>query len=71
MTKEFLCPDHNSPLKRLPVMYGMPIPGEKYDDVILGGCCVSDDSPKFGYQCPTDRVVFYLRNGVLEKEDCD
>lgn len=63
--EKYLCPVHNISLCRMPVMYGMPIIGIKYDDVILGGCCVEDDSPKFGYRCPVGREDFFIRNGEL------
>jgi hypothetical protein len=46
-------------------MYGLPIPGGVYDDVILGGCCVYEDSPKFGYRCPVGGEAYFLKNGQL------
>ena len=58
--KQYMCPKHNVPLKKMRVMYGMPDPKSDYSNVILGGCCFSDNSPRFGYECPTDREVYYL-----------
>ena len=48
-------------------MYGMPDPKSDHSNVILGGCCVSDDSPRFGYECPVDREAYFLKDGGLVK----
>ncbi|MBF0479978.1 MAG: hypothetical protein HQL26_10890, partial [Candidatus Omnitrophica bacterium] len=58
-------PEHGVDLVKKYIMYGFPCPGEKYDNVILGGCCVSDDSPEFGYECPQGKEVYFLINGKL------
>lgn len=60
-----ICPDHNVPLCRLPIMYGLPYPDEKDDNVISGGCCVGNDSPVFGYRCPVGREEYCLKDGRL------
>lgn len=62
----YRCSKHNVPLVKKEVLYGYPAPGEDYSNVILGGCCVSDDSPKFGFECPVDARVFFLgKSGEL------
>ena len=57
--KIYLCPKHNVPLVKKPIMYGYPISDEN-NDVILGGCCIDFDSPKFGYECPIEKEAYYL-----------
>jgi len=69
--KQFLCPEHNVSLVKKRIIYGLPDPKSDHSNVILGGCCVSDDSPRFGYECPTDQEVYYLKDGGLVKYDWD
>ena len=65
--QKFLCPQHNVPLIRKRVLYGYPAPNEDYSKYILGGCCVSDDSPKHGFECPVDQQAFVVNSkGKLE-----
>ena len=71
---KYVCPRHKVLLKKKSVMYGMPIDGYDYGDVIFGGCCV-DEHRKFGYVCPVNDVIYYLdREGKLytgDEEDLD
>lgn len=68
--KKLRCPEHDAFLGTKRVMYGLPIPGENYDDVVLGGCCVSPDSPKYGYECPVGKEVYYLdSDGSLRRDE--
>lgn len=61
------CPKHNMVLIRKPILYGYPEPQGDYSKVILGGCCVSDDSPKYGLECPVDQKAFVFNSkGILE-----
>lgn len=64
----YQCPEHGNALIKKSVVYGYPIPGKDYSKCILGGCCVSEDSPKHGYECPVDKMVFYLKDGRLTEE---
>lgn len=49
--KVYGCPACKKPLKRKPIQYGLPDPNADHSDVILGGCCVDEGSPKYGYEC--------------------
>ena len=70
--KDLKCPVHNVALKKKRIQYGLIEPGMKaWDDknVILGGCCINPDI-KYGYECPVDKIVYYLDlNGNLESEE--
>lgn len=65
MNKFYKCPVHSVELEKLPVLYGLPIPGHQHDNVILGGCCVTDDDPQYGYRCPQGQEVYFLKDGHL------
>lgn len=65
MNKTQICQKHKVALVRKPIMYGLPCSGHDYSDVILGGCCIDDDSPQFGYWCPQGQEVYFLKDGQL------
>jgi hypothetical protein len=57
------CPTHDVELIKKRILYGCPIHGKDYRGVILGGCCIDEDSPEYGYQCPVGKEVYYLDPG--------
>jgi hypothetical protein len=63
--KYYDCPKHGVRLIKKPVRYGLPDPSKDHSGVILGGCCVFDDSPQFGFECPEGKEVYFLKSGVL------
>jgi len=63
--KTYYCPEHNAALIQKKILYGYPDPSGDYSKVILGGCCVSNDSPKYGFECPVDQEAFIMKNGKL------
>lgn len=68
--KKMMCPKHNVFLKKTRVTYGEPDPRKDYSNVILGGCCIPPDAPKFGYVCPVNEAIYYLDfDGKLYTED--
>lgn len=65
--KKILCPKHHVPMARKRILYGYPDPSMDYKGYILGGCCVSDDSPQHGFECPVDHKAYVVNNqGVPE-----
>jgi len=52
-----LCSKHGLPLIKKPILYGLPMEGMDFSDVILGGCCMGEYG-RFGYQCPVDGEAF-------------
>ncbi len=60
--KTHYCPEHNTALIRKRILYGYPDPSADHSKVILGGCCVSDDSPKHGFECPVDHKAFIVNS---------
>ncbi|MFH2145390.1 MAG: hypothetical protein ABII75_05090 [Candidatus Omnitrophota bacterium] len=65
------CPKCGKIMPRKPIMYGLPYPDGNYEDVVLGGCCVEEDSPKFAYECPVCRKAFVLKQRQLLPLDED
>ena len=64
-SKGYHCPTCKKPLQRKPIQYGLPDPDSDRSDVIPGGCCVDDGSPKFGYECPKCHKAFVVKQGQL------
>lgn len=52
MKNQRFCPIHRVPLVRKPILYGLPEPGKDISRYISGGCCVDDNAPAWGYECP-------------------
>ncbi len=65
------CPEHSTTLIEKPVLYGYITPEQDTSGYLLGGCVVRQDSPEFGYECPIDKAVFYLKDGKLVKEEAE
>ena len=71
-SQDLKCPKHNVPLVKKAVLYGYPALGGDYSNVILGGCCVSNDSPKHGFECPVGEEVYFLdSNGKLVSDETE
>jgi hypothetical protein len=68
-----LCPQHNVPLVRKRIVYGLVDPRllkpTEHDQVILGGCVVTDESHKFGFECRVDHKVYYRNRETGELEE--
>lgn len=62
-----ICPKHKATMIKKKIIYGYPAIGENYNDVILGGCCVDDNSPKYGYECSVGKEVYIEKNGRIIK----
>lgn len=45
------CPNCGQPLKRVPILYGYPMPeaweAERRGELVIGGCIVDDDEPEY------------------------
>jgi len=68
----YQCPKHHVSLIKKEVLYGYPAPGEDYSNVILGGCCISSDSPKHGFECSVGKEVYFLdKTGTLIPDETE
>ncbi|MBU0467976.1 MAG: hypothetical protein KKF78_03470 [Candidatus Omnitrophica bacterium] len=67
------CPNHDVELVKKEIIYGYPASGKDYSNVLLGGCCVMPNSPRYGYECPVDKEVYLMKDGklVTEREEED
>lgn len=58
MSEERHCPKDQTPLRRVPVIWGLVREPdkrleEKYGGVIYAGCCITEgESAEWGWQCP-------------------
>jgi hypothetical protein len=64
------CPVHNVVMIKKRILWGMPVEPIK-KDVILGGCDMPKNAPKYGYICPTENETYYFLEGRLEKISFD
>ena len=68
MEKPTECPKCESKnLKR--IVYGLPGPDFSYEGVILGGCCIDEDSPD--WHCEDCRWEWGHGAGRYADPDCD
>jgi|GEM_PF-1330502 len=56
--KTVLCPIHKVPMRSAKIAWGFimaPLPEEKHEEIIYGGCCMPQDkdgnTPRYGYIC--------------------
>ncbi|MFH1093716.1 MAG: hypothetical protein V1739_06150 [Candidatus Omnitrophota bacterium] len=60
MKKEYKCPKDNSVLVKKRIEYGMPsVEMMRDENIILGGCCVPEPAPKWAYECPKCKSIFF------------
>jgi len=66
MAKVYKCPKCSKILQKKRIEYGLSSPEMQDDEnIILGGCCITDESPKFAYQCFNCEKLFALDKGEL------
>jgi len=61
------CPHHDVELVKKEIVYGLPDPDYDFSDVILGGCCIPEYPPRFGYECPVCTRTYTIKDKVLVK----
>jgi hypothetical protein len=68
-----ICPIGHEAVKQVPILYGLPNDSEELHqklanhEIVLGGCIVSDDSPKFLTICTLCGIELRGKTWVLEE----
>jgi hypothetical protein len=72
---KMLCPTHKVEIKRLPVLWGLPIQHKNLGrNHIIGGCDIPGEMYKYGFRCPVDEEEYFFSkdgNLILKERERD